>query len=116
MKVTVYYSADASKCTELDVQPTDTVKAVKQRIISLYPPPDWSNAALLAPKGTTAYLENRRRLRDCSVADGTSLKFAYARNLTPQEKVTLNFNGIETEEFTVPAADYKGLPLAPVPA
>mmetsp|Transcript_21546 Transcript_21546/g.67518 ORF Transcript_21546/g.67518 Transcript_21546/m.67518 type:complete len:117 (+) Transcript_21546:64-414(+) len=116
MQITVYFSADAEKCAQLDVEPTETVKSVKQRVIALYPPPDWSNAALLAFKGKQDYLENRKRLKECKVVSGSVLKFVYARNLTVKEKIKLNMNGIETEEFDVPPALFDTYPISPVPA
>ncbi|CAJ1338876.1 unnamed protein product [Effrenium voratum] len=109
MQIKVFYSAD-SKSALLDVQPSDTVKAVKQKIIALYSPPDWANTALLSTKGSTDYLENRKRLAQCGVEDGASLKFAYARNLNLMEKVELSCQGVKTETYQLPAMSISTLP------
>mmetsp|Transcript_39849 Transcript_39849/g.112604 ORF Transcript_39849/g.112604 Transcript_39849/m.112604 type:complete len:122 (+) Transcript_39849:63-428(+) len=121
MKITVYYSADASKSTDLSVEPTDTVKSVKQKIIAKYPPPHWANTALLSHRGDKQYFENKAKLSSCYVQDSTALKFAYAKNLTPAAKLELTLQGHATEEFivaplTVDAATskvetYKGIPV-----
>jgi len=116
MKITVFYSADADTNTELEVQPTDTVKSVKQKIIAVYAPPDWANTALLAPHGTKEYLENKKRLSQCSVQAGDAFKFTYARNLTSEEKLDLNMQGVQTEEFPVPdSTQINTMPPRPLP-
>eukprot|EP00930_Biecheleria_cincta_P022589 TRINITY_DN16490_c0_g1_i1.p1 TRINITY_DN16490_c0_g1~~TRINITY_DN16490_c0_g1_i1.p1 ORF type:complete len:116 (-),score=19.41 TRINITY_DN16490_c0_g1_i1:104-451(-) len=111
MQITVYYSADASKCAQLDVQPSDTVKAVKQKVIAMHSPPDWANTALLGVKGATDYFENRQRLAQCGVQEGSVLKFAYARNLTLMEKVEMSCQGINTEDtYQLPAMAISTIP------
>merc|ERR1711879_70532 len=102
MQIRVYYSPDPNRYADMEVEPSDTVKSVKQKVIAMYGPPDWANTALLAPRGTTDYLENKKRLSMCRVQPGSVFKFAYARNLTTEEKVEMNVQGIETEEFPLP--------------
>lgn len=58
------------KSAQLDVQPSDTVKAVKQKIIALHSPPDWANTALLSSKGSSDYLHNKLRLSQCGIEAG----------------------------------------------
>mmetsp|Transcript_8139 Transcript_8139/g.16589 ORF Transcript_8139/g.16589 Transcript_8139/m.16589 type:complete len:118 (-) Transcript_8139:143-496(-) len=116
MRITVYYSPDADKCTELEVEPSDTVKSVKQKVIALYAPPEWANTALLALHGSKDYFDNKKRLAQCKVQQGDALKFSYARTLTQQEKLQMNMQGIETEEF--PLADeahLRTMPAMPLP-
>lgn len=116
MKVTVYYSPDPDKCTEVDVDPSDTVKSIKQKIIALYAPPEWANTALLSPHGSKDYFDNRKRLAQCRVQQGDMLKFAYARNLSKEEKLDMNMQGIETEEFPLPdQAQIRTMPPRPLP-
>mmetsp|Transcript_116426 Transcript_116426/g.290760 ORF Transcript_116426/g.290760 Transcript_116426/m.290760 type:complete len:118 (-) Transcript_116426:92-445(-) len=116
MQITVFYSPDPDKSVDLQVEPTDTVKSVKQKIIALYSPPDWANTALLAPHGSKEYMENKKRLAQCRVQAGDVLKFAYARNLTPEEKLDLNMQGIQTEEFAVPPEmNINTMPPRPLP-
>eukprot|EP00931_Biecheleriopsis_adriatica_P014462 TRINITY_DN116281_c0_g1_i1.p1 TRINITY_DN116281_c0_g1~~TRINITY_DN116281_c0_g1_i1.p1 ORF type:complete len:117 (+),score=21.67 TRINITY_DN116281_c0_g1_i1:75-425(+) len=110
MRVTVYYSGDASKCAQLDVQPSDTVKAVKQKIIAMHSPPDWANTTLLSVKGSTDYFENKKRLAQCGIQDGESLKFAYARNLTLMEKVELSCQGEDMGKVQLPPMTISTLP------
>ncbi|CAE7456604.1 unnamed protein product [Symbiodinium natans] len=110
MQIKVYYSADAGKFASLSVQPTDTVKAVKQKIIALHAPPDWANEALLSEKGSQNYFENRKQLAQCGVQDGATLKFAYARNLTTLEKVELSCQGVGTGTYQLPAMAISTLP------
>eukprot|EP00933_Yihiella_yeosuensis_P010250 TRINITY_DN116606_c0_g1_i1.p1 TRINITY_DN116606_c0_g1~~TRINITY_DN116606_c0_g1_i1.p1 ORF type:complete len:118 (-),score=24.70 TRINITY_DN116606_c0_g1_i1:221-574(-) len=110
MKVTVYYSSDASTCAQLEVQPSDTVKAVKQKVIAMHQPPDWANTALLALKGTTEYFDNKQRLAQCGIQDGAVLKFSYARNLSTMEKVQLKMQGTDTGAFKLPPMSISTLP------
>ncbi|CAE8684435.1 unnamed protein product [Polarella glacialis] len=110
MKVTVFYSSDATKSAAFDVQPSDTVKSVKQKVIALHSPPDWANTALLAVKDSTEYFDNRKRLAQCGIADGAVLKFTYARNLTLMEKVELNVQGTDTGNFQLPPMSISTLP------
>lgn len=110
MQIKVFYSPDASKSALLDVQPSDTVKAVKQKIIALHSPPDWANTALLSTKGSTDYLQNKKRLAQCGIEDGSSLKFAYARNLTLMEKVELSCQGVKTDSYQLPPMSISTLP------
>eukprot|EP00406_Dinophysis_acuminata_P024205 CAMPEP_0179332782 /NCGR_PEP_ID=MMETSP0797-20121207/64934_1 /TAXON_ID=47934 /ORGANISM="Dinophysis acuminata, Strain DAEP01" /LENGTH=121 /DNA_ID=CAMNT_0021045707 /DNA_START=64 /DNA_END=429 /DNA_ORIENTATION=+ len=121
MKITVFYSSDAAKSTDLNVEPTDTVKSVKQKIIAKHPPPHWANTALLSHRGDKQYFENKAKLSDCYVQDGTALRFAYAKTLTPTAKLELNLQGHATEEFlaaplavdatTGKVEAYRGIPV-----
>eukprot|EP00405_Crypthecodinium_cohnii_P014634 CAMPEP_0206452328 /NCGR_PEP_ID=MMETSP0324_2-20121206/19882_1 /ASSEMBLY_ACC=CAM_ASM_000836 /TAXON_ID=2866 /ORGANISM="Crypthecodinium cohnii, Strain Seligo" /LENGTH=118 /DNA_ID=CAMNT_0053922401 /DNA_START=165 /DNA_END=521 /DNA_ORIENTATION=+ len=113
MKIAVYYSPDPDCFTELEVDPSDSVKSVKQKIISLYSPPDWANTALLAPRGTKEYLENKKRLSQCHIQPGSVLKFSYARNLTKEEEKELAKEGVATEAFPEPLPE---LSVMPAPA
>mmetsp|Transcript_163963 Transcript_163963/g.525865 ORF Transcript_163963/g.525865 Transcript_163963/m.525865 type:complete len:118 (+) Transcript_163963:72-425(+) len=116
MQITVFYSPDPDKCMDLQVEATDTVKSVKQKIIAVYSPPDWANTALLAARGSTEYLENKKRLAQCRVQPGSVFKFSYARNLTTEEKLEMNTQGIQTEEFPVPPQmSISTLPPRPLP-
>merc|ERR1712110_606332 len=87
MKIQVFYSSDANKSANLDVEPTDTAKSVKQKIIAMYPPPDWANTAILSHRGDKRYFDNKAKLSQCYVQDNTVLKFAYAKNLTTMAKL-----------------------------
>eukprot|EP00913_Durusdinium_trenchii_P030883 g28925.t1 len=113
MQIKVFYSADASKSALLDVQPSDTVKAVKQKIIALHSPPERDHALFYpefqAPRSAD-YLENKKRLAQCGIEDGASLKFAYARNLTLMEKVELSCQGVKMDAYQLPAMSISTLP------
>merc|ERR1712060_541851 len=102
MRIQVFYSCDANRSTDLTVEPTDTVKSVKQKIIAMHPPPDWANTTLLSHRGDKRYFENKAKLSQCYVQDSSVLKFAYAKNLTSLAKLELSLQGHETEEFYVP--------------
>ncbi|CAK0800619.1 unnamed protein product, partial [Prorocentrum cordatum] len=95
---------------DFDVDPSDTIKSVKQRVISQRPPPDWANSAVLfrvsAEDGAkaSAHLSNKARLQDCEVVEGSRLRFAYARSISAAEKLEYHAQGLITaEEFRVPA-------------
>merc|ERR1712060_360943 len=102
MRIQVYYSSDANHSTDLTVEPNDTVKSVKQKIIAMNPPPDWANTVLLSHRGDKRYFENKAKLSQCYVQDNSVLKFAYAKNLTTLAKLELSLQGHDTEEFYVP--------------
>mmetsp|Transcript_58603 Transcript_58603/g.104216 ORF Transcript_58603/g.104216 Transcript_58603/m.104216 type:complete len:113 (-) Transcript_58603:25-363(-) len=108
MKITVFYGAGQS--AQLEVQPSDSVKAVKQKVIAMHCPPDWANTALLAVKDSSDYFENRKRLAQCGVQDGATLKFAYARNLSLMEKVELSCQGVTTDKYQLPPMSISTLP------
>mmetsp|Transcript_31722 Transcript_31722/g.67483 ORF Transcript_31722/g.67483 Transcript_31722/m.67483 type:complete len:118 (-) Transcript_31722:118-471(-) len=111
MKITVFYTSDANKSTDLEVSPTDSVKSVKQKIIALYKPPDWANTAILTHKGDKNQLQNKAKVNECFIQEGTILQFAYARNLTVWEKLELSLDGsIQPEPFEVPAFTVSTLP------
>jgi len=117
MKITVYYSPDADTCAQVEVQPTDSIKSVKQKIMAMYAPPEWANAALLAPHGTKDYFGNKLKLSQCNIEPGSNLKFVYARNLTQEEKVELNMTGVKTEQFDMPQdMIVNNLPPQPLPS
>eukprot|EP00438_Fugacium_kawagutii_P015278 Skav221867 [mRNA] locus=scaffold1395:43591:51005:+ [translate_table: standard] len=110
MQIKVFYGPDPDKSALLDVQPSDTVKAVKQKIIALHSPPDWANTALLSAKGSTDYLENKKRLGQCGIEEGANLKFAYARNLTLMEKVELSCQGVKMDSYQLLPMSISTLP------
>merc|ERR1712232_1140838 len=101
MKVTVVYGSPSIEA-EFEVEPTGTVKALKQKIMKECPHPDWANTALLSLKGSSEYFDNKRCMRSCGVKEGTTLKFAYAKKLTDEEKIELSMDGVKMEEFEVP--------------
>merc|ERR1712100_688965 len=102
---------------DFDVEPSDTVKSLKQRVISLHPPPDWANSAVLfrvfpeSGAKASAHLDNKTRLQDCEVAEGLRLRFAYARNISAAEKLEYHVQGlIAAEEFQVQACTVEASP------
>merc|ERR1711915_1080232 len=87
MRITVAYRGEIGTIAELDVEPTDTVKSVKQKIMGMHPPPEWANATVLhhrTPQGEKlgSFLGNKQRLYECYVGEGTHLRFAYAKNIS----------------------------------
>eukprot|EP00929_Paragymnodinium_shiwhaense_P025425 TRINITY_DN15382_c0_g1_i1.p1 TRINITY_DN15382_c0_g1~~TRINITY_DN15382_c0_g1_i1.p1 ORF type:complete len:135 (-),score=27.01 TRINITY_DN15382_c0_g1_i1:198-542(-) len=111
MRVSVgYHGATPNEQATFDLLPTDTVKSVKKRIIELAPPPSWANTSVLMVEGTKDYLDNKRTMRGIGVAEGSTLRFAYARKMTVEEKLNLCLKGVKMEDFEVPPMEISTMP------
>eukprot|EP00401_Gymnodinium_catenatum_P010872 CAMPEP_0117524080 /NCGR_PEP_ID=MMETSP0784-20121206/35060_1 /TAXON_ID=39447 /ORGANISM="" /LENGTH=116 /DNA_ID=CAMNT_0005320215 /DNA_START=54 /DNA_END=404 /DNA_ORIENTATION=- len=111
MRISVCYGATPDAQAELEVALSDTVKSVKKQLIALDAPPGWANTSLLMTKGTADYFDNKRSLGSYGVSEGAVLTFAYARKLSIEEKLELNLNGVETEDFEVPPFTIRTVPI-----